>query len=99
MKRKELSTYIETPIVYCKAFEDNFSVIELAHTPKLYPRTKHINLLYHKFREYIRHKEITIHPINMDEQLADVFTKSLAQNVFEKYHTALLKWKINEKIS
>ena len=31
------------PRVYCKAFEDNSGALELARTPKMRPRTKHIN--------------------------------------------------------
>ena len=60
-------TYSSTPTVYCKAFEDNSGVLELANTPKMRPRTKHVNLVYHHFRYYIRRREIIIHPIGKTE--------------------------------
>jgi hypothetical protein len=48
------------PKVYCKAFEDNMGAIELAKTPKMRPRTKHVNLVYHHFREHVREGLIDI---------------------------------------
>ena len=50
------------PTVFYKAFEDNSGAIELVRTSKMRPRTKHINLVYHNFREYVRHRNIIIHP-------------------------------------
>eukprot|EP00957_Ditylum_brightwellii_P143115 10904613-Ditylum_brightwellii.AAC.1 len=43
LNEKGFSTYSSTPYIYCKAFEDNSSTLELAHAPKMQPRTKHIN--------------------------------------------------------
>jgi hypothetical protein len=39
----------ETPKVQCKAFEDNSGALEMAQTPKMSPRTKHLNIKYHHF--------------------------------------------------
>ena len=41
------------PKVYCKAFEDNSGALEIARLPKMRPRTKAINVIYHHFREYV----------------------------------------------
>ena len=79
--------------MYCKAFEDNSGALELARAPKMRPRTKHINLVYHHFREYVHRKEIIIHPIRTDDQLADIFTKPLGQNIFTKHRYSILQWK------
>ena len=38
----------------CTVFEDNSSAIQLANVPKMTPRSKHIALHYHFFREHIR---------------------------------------------
>ena len=43
---------IETPITYSTVFEDNNGAIELANEPKYRPRTKHINVKYHHFRDF-----------------------------------------------
>ena len=80
------------PKVHCKAFEDNMGALELAKVPKMRPRTKHINLVYHHFREHVRQKEITVHPITTDNQLADMLTKPLDQNLFQRLRKALLHW-------
>ena len=41
------------PKVHCTVFEDNSGARELARLPKIRPRTKHINQLYHHFREHV----------------------------------------------
>jgi len=45
------------------------------------PRTKHVNLSYHHFREYVRLEKIKIFAISTTEQI-DIFTKPLPQNIF-----------------
>jgi hypothetical protein len=80
------------PRVFCKAFEDNSGALELARLPKMRPRTKHINIKYHHFREHVRLGLIEVLPISTSEQLADIFTKPLAQNTFLKLRKALLHY-------
>ena len=41
------------PKIYCKAFEENSGALEIARLPKMRPRTKAINVVYHHFREYV----------------------------------------------
>jgi hypothetical protein len=43
----------ETPRVHCKVFEDNSGALEMAQTHKMRPRTKHMNIKYHHFREAV----------------------------------------------
>jgi hypothetical protein len=77
------------PKIYCKAFEDNSGALELAKLPKLRPRTKHINICYHHFREHVRKGLIKIYPISTDDQVADTLTKPLAQNSFVKHRSIM----------
>eukprot|EP00956_Cyclotella_meneghiniana_P028259 scaffold65189_cov41-Cyclotella_meneghiniana.AAC.1 len=77
------------PTVYCKVFEDNSGALELARLPKLRPRTKHINVCYHHFREHVRNGLIKILHVSTDDQTADVLTKPLAQNIFTKHRVAI----------
>ncbi len=44
------------PTVQCKVFKDNSGALELAMTPKMRPRTKHINVKFHHFRDYVKRK-------------------------------------------
>jgi hypothetical protein len=80
------------PQVHCKVFEDNSGALELAKVPKMRPRTKHINIKYHHFREFVRKGLITVHAIATTEQLADIFTKALPETLFSKLRFSLLGW-------
>ncbi len=73
------------PFVYCKVFEDNSGALELACLPKLHPKTKHINVCYHHFREHVRKGLIKIFSIDTKDQIADALTKALPQNDFTRH--------------
>jgi hypothetical protein len=92
MKRKWIDVYTTSPRIYCKAFEDNSGALELAQTPKIRPRTKHINVIYHHFREYVRDGSIQLYAISSVKQLADICTKPLAQNVFLPLRKSIMGW-------
>ena len=80
------------PKVHCKLFEDNTGALALATVPKIRPRTKHINLVYHHFREAVRKGLVEIIYTSTKDQLGDIFTKPLAQNDFVKFRTRLIGW-------
>ena len=80
--------------ILCKVFEDNSGAVELANVPKMRPRTKHINLVYHHFRSRVKtHSnpsgDVTVEHIDTLDQLADIFTKPLAAPLFEKLRTRI----------
>ena len=83
---KELQTAIpktdRSPTIHCSIFEDNMGCIDLVETPRMRPRTKHIALKYHHFREHMRKKLVTVHHIDTKEQVADIFTKALSDSQF-----------------
>jgi hypothetical protein len=60
---------------HCKVFEDDSGAIEISKVPKACPRTKHLNVKLHHFREHVKRGKITICPILTDNQLADILTK------------------------
>jgi len=74
------------------AYEDNNGALELAKVPKMRPRTKHIALKYHHFREYVRDGSVRIHPIDSREQVADIFTKALPKDAFIYLRNKLCGW-------
>ena len=92
MHDKHISTVRKTPSVFCKAFEDNSGALELAKSPKLRPRTKHINLPYHHFREHVCKRIIHLFPISAEFQLADIFTKPLPRDLFERFRKSIMGW-------
>jgi hypothetical protein len=63
-------------------FEDNQGAYELAKAPKMRPRTKHIALKYHHFREHVSNGTIKINPTGTKDQIADIFTKGLPKHSF-----------------
>jgi hypothetical protein len=68
VNRLGVCNYCNVPKVYCKAFEDNRGALELAKAPKMRPRTKHINLVFHHFRDYVHRGLIVIYPMGTLEQ-------------------------------
>ena len=82
----------DVPEVHCKAFEYNSGALQLDQIPKMRPRTEHINLVYHHFRTFVLSKEITIHTIDTKNQTADLLTKPLVLNLFQKHRMKLLGW-------
>ena len=66
----------DKPKFYCTVWEDNRSCIKVAESPKFTPRTKHIALKYHHFRQFVN-DIIFIFPIDTLEQNADILTKPL----------------------
>ena len=77
---------------FYKAFRDNSGALEIAKTPKMRPRTKHLNLVYHHLREHVRMRIIQLFPISTDFQLADTFTKPLPQKRFETFRLSIMGW-------
>lgn len=61
---------------------DNISSIELIKNPKFHQRTKHIDVRYHFIRQQQEAREIDIQHIPTENQLADPFTKALANPRF-----------------
>ena len=51
---KVFPLHIDLPNFYCKIWEDNQSCIAMTQKQKFSPRTKHIALKYHHFREFVK---------------------------------------------
>jgi hypothetical protein len=80
------------PRIYCKAFEDNSGALELAKAPKLRPRTKHINIKYHHFREFVKDGKVELYKIGTEEQEADLLTKGLPESTFIYLRKKIMGW-------
>lgn len=89
---KVLKFNTEKPNFFCQVFEDNRSTITVAESKKFAPRTKHIALKYHHFRQYVNNKTIRIEPIDTTEHIADIFTKPLDTDAFEYLREKLIGW-------
>ena len=60
-------------------FCDNESAVVLAQEPRSQKRARHILRKYHYVRQVVADKDIVINRINTSDNLADSFTKPLAQ--------------------
>ena len=65
-------------------FCDNNSANDLAHNPVHHDRTKHIDIRYHRIREFIYDGTVEIYYVESAENPADIFTKSVSVSVFRK---------------
>lgn len=92
MKDNGFDLPVETPEVHCKLFEDYNGALEMAQTPKMRPRTKHLNIKYHHFRGAVEEKLVTIHRVSTEEQMADIFTKPLGLSLFAKFRMMIMGW-------
>ena len=70
-------------------FSDNQSAIRLVQNPEFHKRTKHIDVVYHLIREIQARGEITICYVPTRLQLADILTKALTPELFQKLRAAL----------
>ena len=73
-------------------FEDNKGAEELAKVPKNRPRTKHIAVKYHHFRQAVKDNILQVKRFATDEQLADIFTKPLVKIPLEHLRKQIMGW-------
>ena len=77
---KEYNVEQDVMTLYC----DNMSAINISKNPVQHSRTKHIDIRHHYIRELVDDKVITLEHVATEEQVADIFTKALDANQFEK---------------
>jgi hypothetical protein len=76
----ELGLLVPTPV---RVFCDNQSANDLAYNPVHHDRTKHIDVRYHRIREYILDGTIMVHYVATKDNPADLFTKCVAGPTFK----------------
>jgi hypothetical protein len=69
----------ETSTIYC----DNKSTIALSKNHVFHKRTNHIDKRYQFIQELVNNGELILQHCRSKEQLANIFTKDLAQDQFE----------------
>jgi hypothetical protein len=60
------------------------------------PWTRHINVKYHHFCQAVANKSIEIFPIDTKDQIVDLWTKPLGDELFEKFTKLVMGWSISE---
>jgi hypothetical protein len=83
----------KTAMLHSTVFEDNNGALSLALSLKMSPRTKHIAIKYHHFRENIgEEKGIILSKIDTSLQKADILTKGLGAQIHVSIQTLLMGW-------
>ncbi|XP_024013854.1 MATH domain and coiled-coil domain-containing protein At2g42465-like [Eutrema salsugineum] len=79
-----ITTQVGVPI-----YSDSQSAIAIGRNPVQHRRTKHIQIKYHVVRDYEKSGEIQLMYRKGEDQVADVFTKALGGQSFDKLHNKL----------
>ena len=87
-----LDIYNPDPIVKVQVYKDNESCKAIANSGKFTPRTRHIAIKYHHFRQFVKNGTIKIESIDTKEQTADIFTKPLSAEPFKYLRAKLCGW-------
>jgi hypothetical protein len=88
MSPKEIADFHST------IWEDNAGAHALANMdlPRMTPRSKHIALKYHWFREHVMSGKFRVRKIGTLDQIADLFTKGLGPTLFLPLRKKLMGW-------
>ena len=92
--KQQLSDFglkIEQVPIFC----DNTSAINIAKNPVQHKRTKHIDIRHHFLRDNVEKGSISMNFCTTEEQIADIFTKALAREHFERNGLELGMMKTN----
>lgn len=75
-------------------YNDNISAQKLANNPLFHRRSKHIDIRHHFIREAIADENIELKYLSSDEMTADIFTKSLNAQKYDKFRSKLGLYKL-----
>ncbi|KAK2972647.1 hypothetical protein RJ640_003025 [Escallonia rubra] len=70
-------------------FCDNLAALYMSINPVFHARTKHIEVDYHFVREKVALGSLVTRFVSSNQQLADIFTKPLSRDAFQRLRTKL----------
>jgi hypothetical protein len=77
------------PITATTIHVDNQACIALARNPVAHSHAKHIDICHHFICEHVTNNKIDLKYCSTKDMLADIFTKQLSRDAFEKFRAAL----------
>jgi hypothetical protein len=82
MLENSMQDEVEVPI---KLYADNVGALFLAENASVGQRTKHIDVRYHFIRDLVQNGTLQIIFVKTTENDADIYTKNVTGDVFEKH--------------
>jgi len=70
-------------------YVENSSTIVLAKNPLFHDISKHINIRFHYLRDCITNKEVEVKYVKTQDQVTNIFTKPLKNDIFIKMRDML----------
>ena len=93
-KEQKFLTMLLQEVLECELpsilYEDNEAAAYLAKNQHVSAKTKHIDIRQHYVREHLKEKLGKIKAIRSEDNFADILTKNVAVNIFEKLSGAIL---------
>jgi hypothetical protein len=68
---------------------DNESAIKIANNSVQHSHTKHIDIRHHFLRDHVAKNDISLEGVRSENQLADIFTKTLDEATFCRLRSEL----------
>lgn len=91
---EEIGCIVNQPsIIYC----DNRAATILTENDVFHGRTKHIEIKYHFIRDMVIKNELRVEWISTINQEADILTKPLGRNIFERLKNRFMKLQLNQQ--
>ena len=78
--------------LHCRLFEDNQGTIAIADEPRIRPRTKHMCTKLWHFKTFLEQGLLDIEWISTKHQVADIFTKPLNTELFQRFTPSVCGW-------
>ena len=76
---------MDPTIIHC----DSQSCVKLSENHVFHDKSKHIEIKYHYIRDMVQRKVVHVQYLPTHEQIADIFTKPLAETKFEYFRERL----------
>ena len=92
---RSMGIEVKTPIV---VRADNVGAMFMAKNTSISDRTKHVDIRYHFIREFIDQEFIKIVFVSTKENVADIFTKNLPKELFERHSNNMIEEKKGRRI-
>lgn len=95
--RKQLAE-IEPPAIKLQMFADNQAAIAHVHNPGSLRKTKHVDITHQFVLDRLTRGDLDFTYVPSSENIADIFTKGLVKETFEKLRNKMGVCKITKKV-